>query len=418
MQRLNTRNTPIGFALLTMAIALVIVAGSVIFVLTRPDDDPFAAAAVTETPFTSLTYGIQAFLWWDGGEAGLMLDWVRQMRFSHVKQTFAWRDLEGEPGEWVWDKSDNILAHTEARNLHVVARLGKVPGWATDDPEYLANEDNDAPPADMDAWANYCGTVASHYRGRIAAYQIWNEPNLSREWGGHEPNAAEYVALVRPCSEAIRAADPDAILISAGLAPTGNHDVMAHRDDLYFDALYQAGFQQYVDVVGVHAPGYGNPPDYGPDDAERDGHQRWQTFRRVEDLRKIMIQHGDAGRQMAILELGWTTDPRDSDYAWHAVTEQEQAEYMRDAYEYAADHWRPWVGLVSAIYLPMPTWTENDEEYWWAIAVPGTTFTRPAFGALVQMPKYCGDITARAFRADEFPSEPENPCNPVPSGDS
>lgn len=407
MQRLNPRTFFISLALI-----VILIAGTAVYLYTRPPDDPFAAAAVTDTPFTALTYGIQAFLWWDGGEVGLMLDWLRQMRFSHVKQTFAWRDLEPEPGEWHWGHSDNLLAQVESRNLHIVARLGKIPRWAAEDPEFVMQEDNDAPPIDMDAWANYCGTVAEHYRGRIDAYQIWNEPNLSREWGGREPNAAEYVALLQPCSAAIRAADPDAILISAGLAPTGNYDVTAHRDDIYFDALYQAGFQQYVDVVGVHAPGYGNPPDYGPDDAERDGKQRWQTFRRVEDLRKIMIQHGDAGRQIAILELGWTTDPRDSDYAWHAVTEEKQAEYMRGAYEYAAEHWRPWVGLVSAIYLPKPDWTENDEEYWWAIAIPGTTFTRPAFSALVQMPKYCGEVVAHAFRADEFPAQPENPCNP------
>ena len=72
------------------------------------------------------------------------------------------------------------------------------------------------------------------------------------------------------------------------------------------------------------------------------------SFRRVEDLRKIMIANGDAARQMALLEVGWTTNQVHEAYAWYAVTEDEQAEYMREAYAYAAAHWRPWVGLMSA----------------------------------------------------------------------
>lgn len=410
MLRLKQRNT-----LIILASVLILAAGLILFLLTRPPADPFAADAVTNPAFTSLTYGIQAFLWWDGGEVGLMLDWVRQMRFSHVKQTFAWRDLEPERGVWTFTESDRIVfEEVEPRNLHIVARLGKTPAWAIDDPNFEYHDDNDRPPTDTAAWANYCATVASRYKGRIVAYQIWNEPNLSREWGGLEPNAAGYTELLKPCSEAIRAADPDAKIISAGLAPTGTYDALAHPDDIFLDAMYRSGFQQYIDAVGVHAPGYGQPPEYGPDDAERDGRHRFMSFRRVEDLRKIMIQYGDAARQMAILEIGWTTDPINPDYAWQRVTEEQQAEYIRGAYEYAAQHWRPWVGLMSAIYLPKPVWTENDEEYWWSITVPGTTFTRPAFAALVQMPKYCGDQTARAFRPDEFPAEPENPCNPKP----
>ncbi|MGV2436350.1 MAG UNVERIFIED_CONTAM: hypothetical protein LVT10_16870 [Anaerolineae bacterium] len=43
------------------------------------------------------------------------------------------------------------------------------------------------------------------------------------------------------CSQAIRANDPDAILISAGLAPTGNDDDLARRDDLYLQDSVRCG---------------------------------------------------------------------------------------------------------------------------------------------------------------------------------
>jgi hypothetical protein len=159
--------------------------------------------------------------------------------------------------------------------------------------------------------------------------------------------------------------------------------------------MYRAGVQAYVDVVGVHAPGFG-PPDYGPDDAERDGRGRWASFRRVEDLRKIMLQHGDAARQMAVLEFGWTTDTINQDYAWFAVSEDEQAKYIIEAYQYANEHWRPWVGLMSLVYLPNPIWTASDEEWWWSITEPSGRLRR-AFFSIVSMDRYCGDTIVKGW---------------------
>lgn len=362
------------------------------FLLTRPISDPFEGTAVTDPPFTPLTYSIQTFLWWDENHAGSQLDTVyRILNFSHVKQTFAWRDMELEAGVWDFSESDRVVAQAEARDLQLIARLGQVPNWAAQVPLEVTNdEQHDTPPADLDQWANYCGTVAERYRGQIAAYQIWNEPNLSREWGDLPPDALAYVEVLAACSAAIRAVDPDAILISAGLSPTGQNNDLAQPDDVYLDAMYRAAFQQHIDVVGVHAPGYGKPPSYGPDDAVTDERHRSTAFRRVEDLRKIMLLHDDAARQMAILEFGWTTDTINPIYSWHSVDEATQAQYIVDAYAYAAEHWRPWVGLMSLIYLPKQDWTPNDEEWWWAV-VQSDGRARPAFFALIGMDRYCGE---------------------------
>jgi len=397
MKRHQSKKVIVGLT----GLAVTFIFAIILFLTLRPDPDPFRASAVKNPPFPSLTYGIQAFLWWDGGETGLHLDWVRLMSYSHVKQTFAWRDIEPEKGDWQWEQPDRILNEIERRDLRLVARLGQVPQWArSDEGDAQTDDSSDAPPADMADWGNFCATVAQRYKGRIAAYQIWNEPNLSREWGDQQVDPAGYVELLAVCSQAIRQADPDAILISAGLAPTGNNDAIAMPDDVFLDGMYQNHFQQYIDVVGVHATGYA-PPEYGPDDAERDGKGRWFTFRRIEDLRKIMIQYGDEARQMAIMEFGYTTDPVNPDYAWFAVSEQEQADMLVRAYNYAIDHWRPWVGLMTLIYMPSPGWTPADEEYWWAITTPDKGH-RPAFFALANMRKVCGDFVIPQ-RADDSP---------------
>ena len=384
---------------IVVAVAILALAATVSAFLSgyfQSQSDPFKAGAIENAPFPSLTYGIQGFLWWDNGDVGKHLDWVRLLSFSHVKQVFAWADLEPLPDQWDWTQSDRILGEVSRRGLRLVVRLGQVPGWARDPDQRDAN---DAPPVDLGAWRGYCAAVAQRYVGQVAAYQIWNEPNLSREWGGRRPDAASYVELLAACSEAIRAVDPVAVLISAGLAPTGNYDNSALPDDIFFDHMYRNGFQQFVDVVGVHAPGYA-APEIGPDDEA--AQQRWFTFRRVEDLRKIMLRYQDEARQMAIMEFGYTTETINPDYRWFSVTEAEQAQYIQRAYDYVIANWRPWIGLMVLIYLPDPAWQPDDEEFWWSIIEPDTGLPRQAFIDVANMRKVCDDFVIPA-RAPDSP---------------
>ncbi len=375
--------------------------------------DPFYGWAVTDPPFTPLTYAYHVFLWYNPHDT-VHLAWAKQGNFSHVKQVFAWKEIQPGQNLWDWERADEVVALAEGNGVKLVARLSDAPMWAHPDLPGVQDTDyHDAPPTDPADFAHYCSAVATRYQGRISAYQIWNEPNLTREWGNAPPDAAAYVELLAACSDAIRAADPAAILISAGLSPTGNHDEIAHRDDLYLQAMYDHGFQQYVDVVGVHAPGFSNV-EYGPDDAERDGNGRWATFRRVEDMRRIMVANGDAARQMAILEMGWPIRSElHPDYAWFAVKdEQTQADNLEAAYVYAATHWRPWVGLVTALYFADPAWTEADEEYWFALTNPDLS-TREGFQHLQNMAKHCGDrlIPARNPASPEaLGLVPADPC--------
>jgi len=59
------------------------------------------------------------------------------------------------------------------------------------------------------------------------------------------------------------------------------------------------------------------------------------------------------------------------------------------AYQYAKEHWSPWIGLMSLIYIADPDWTEEDEQYWWAITYPDypETRVRLAYEMLKAMPK-------------------------------
>lgn len=322
-------------------------------------------------------YGIQAFLYWRSENADRDLKLVEDIAFNWVKQEFPWREIERlGKGQYDWANTDRMMDQIDSHGLKVIARISTQPPWAGGAyPEI-------GPPDNYQDYVDFLTVLATRYQGRIDAYQIWNEPNLSREWGERPPNPAEYTELLRLSYETIKAIDPEAIVITAGLAPTTRSDDVAMPDVNFIQGMYDAGAAPYFDALGVHGPGFKMPPQTDPavvaqdpalnnNDPSPPELRRVYSFRRVEDLRAIMVANGDADKRVVVLEFGWTVDDRpDSPYYWHAVSELEQAQYIVDAYIYARNNWQPWIGIMSLIFLPDPAWTEDDEQYYWSITYP------------------------------------------------
>ncbi len=374
---------------------------------------PTATAAPTDTPKPTATapaptpkptraslprmsspdYGMQIFGWWRPEVADRDMGYVRDAGFIWIKQIFAWYDIEGAgKGHYDWSHSDRIVAQSEQYGLKLLVRVDTAPEWA---------RGSNGPVRDFNDFGDFLYAMASRYKGLVDAYQVWNEPNLSREWGDQPPDPAAYARMLKVAYTRIKQADPNALVVTAGLAPTTRDDAVAMPDEKFVRGMYAAGAKPYFDFLGVHGAGYKAPPEADPADVARDPTltnndpspefmKRIYCFRHVEDLRKIMVEAGDADKQVVVLEFGWTTDSRpDSPYRWHAVSEEEQADYLVRAYQWAKEHWRPWIGLMSLIYIANPDWTENDEQYWWAITYPSWPVpkVRPAYERLKAMPK-------------------------------
>ncbi len=361
---------------------------------TPPAATPTSGPGVSPTPTVTPSptsrmntpeYGVHTFLWWSAETRERDAQAAKDAGFGWAKQVFAWRSIEGAgKGIFDWTVPDQVVRALNDRGLKIIARIDRQPVWAR------ADGANNGPPDNYADYGEFLYAMASRYRGRIQAYEIWNEPNLAREWGDCAPNAAEYVALLRVAYRRIKEADPNAMVISAGLAPTGTGLPDAIPDVQYIRQMYQAGGKNYFDILGAHAPGYKAAPELSPGDVDNDpalGGRRFFCFRRVEDLRQVMVENGDAGKQIAVLEFGWTSDPRPgSPYHWHAVREETKADYIVRAFRWARDHWSPWMGVMTVLSIPDPSWTENDEQFWWAIANPDGT-TRPAYDAIRNAPK-------------------------------
>lgn len=350
-----------------------------------PTTAPTGGVAGNFAPATmsSPDYGAQVFVWWREEIRDRDLDLMKEAGFNWIKQAFSWESIEGAGrGQLDWSIADKVVTHANERGLKILARLSLDPDvqgfWAGD------------PPANGDAFAEYAGALAARYScqpgaiGCIQAYQVWNEPNLAREWGGKRPNPAEYVQFLGKAYRAIKAANPNAIVISAGMAPTGDNSDIAMPDDLFYDQMYQAmggGSNGYFDALGVHGAGYAAPPELDPAEAAsnpRYGGYRFFAFRHVEDIRAIMEKYGDGAKKIVLLEFGWTFDPVNPAYKWHGadagIDMFVQADYLKRAYQYAAANW-PWVGLMSLLTMPNLDWLNDgngsdEEQYWWAIMEP------------------------------------------------
>jgi polysaccharide biosynthesis protein PslG len=346
---------------------------------------------VQEAVLKSPEYGMQVFPWWRPEVGSRDMQVVRDAGFTWVKVIFAWRDIEGAAkGAYDWTRTDMIVDMANSIGVKLLVRIDNQPQWAG------GGFPLNGPPDNLQDLADFITALASRYKGRIQAYQVWNEPNLAREWGGKTPDPEGFARLLKTAYQAVKAADTNALVISGGLSPTGTWDDSNRPDDWYLKTLYivmNGSSGGYFDLLGLHAPGFKAPPDADPADVAADpklGGQRAFCFRHIEDMRRIMVENGDAGKQVAILEFGWTSDPRvDSPYSWHSVSEEQKADYLVRAYQYARANWSPWIGLMSLIYIVDPDWTEQNEQYWWAISNPGYPDfkPRPAYLALHAMPK-------------------------------
>jgi len=329
---------------------------------------------------------MNVFIWNNPATTERDLNKLGAAGFTWQKSLFQWREIEPAKGQFNWSESDRVIGASRKADVKVIARLDFQPSWSRVDGA------NNGPPDNYQDFADFVYALVSRYSssssiGQLQAIEIWNEPNLNREWGMapiSAASAADYVRLLKLSYEAAKSADGEVTVISAGLSPTGWSDDTARPDDLYVQWMYDAGAKPYFDVLGAHGPGYKAPPSVSPEEAEQNplwGGHRSFTFRRVEDLRRVMVANGDAAKQVWLLEFGWTTDEVHPSYAWHRVTPEQHAQYLLDSYKWANTNWTPWIGVMTLWNLPDPRWGLDREELWWSVANPDGS-DRPALTRL------------------------------------
>ena len=178
---------------------------------------------------------------------------------------------------------------------------------------------------------------------------------------------ARYAALVQSASAAIKRADPDAWIISAGLAPTVEESERNQNDVRYLQGMYDAGAATYFDILGAKPYGFWS----GPEDRLVD--EGILNFSRLILLREVMRERGDGEKPIWAVEMGWNALPqgwKGQSSPWGTDSEAKQAERMVNALERARVEW-PWLGVYCAQYF-QPN-AEADDPLW-GLALVGRDF--------------------------------------------
>ena len=339
-------------------------------------------------------YGIQAAMVYDTNHSRTFSH-IDALRFSWVKQQVEWFRYNRAPGQYEWGPLDRIVEAAYANGVNVLFSVVKAPRWARP-----AGDTDEGPPADPNSYGVFLREMAARYKGRVKAYEIWNEQNLYYEWGGRggKINAGKYVQLLQVAYNAIKWVDPDAVVVSGGLTPTGwNDGDVAVDDRVYLERMYQAGLARYCDAIGAHPSGYNNPPDadwrtWSDATAPNSkGHPSWFFRGTMESYRNIMVKYGDGHKRIWPTEFGWATVeglgvPPASGYGYAAEnTELEQAQFIVRAFQ-MGKAWG-WVGPMFLWNLNFAPVSGNSNEKAAFGIVRQDWSPRPAFAALRDMRK-------------------------------
>jgi len=216
-------------------------------------------------------------------------EWPRIARSGarSVRIAFYWSRGEPSPGAIDFAPYDAPVLAAARQGLEVLPVVFGTPEWARLVPGAVAS-----PPRDPADYARFLSALVGRYGPngslwaehrdvrpqRVREWQLWNEPNLVTYWS-EQPFASGYVALLRAAREALRAADPGARAILAGL-PNG------------WDALrriYRAGGRDLFDAVAIHPY----------------TEKAFRVGRYIGEARKVMARFGDRRKPVWVSEISW-----------------------------------------------------------------------------------------------------------------
>lgn len=142
---------------------------------------------------------------------------VRNLDYSLSGRRIAWWDIETSKGVFYWTALDAWVTQNETDGTDMCFMLGFPPDWAvaaaaTGDAAY-GTKGNQPPDSNTD-WTDWITAVVSRYGPRIKYYQGWNEPNLSKYYGGAAATSTRLAELQRLLYQTVKGLQPSLEVLS------------------------------------------------------------------------------------------------------------------------------------------------------------------------------------------------------------
>jgi len=236
--------------------------------------------------------------WWSG-----CLPQVKAAGMTSIRVILPWSEVETSDDVYSWSNVDKTLTLAANNGLGVEFVLLGTPAWSQSGTASARRG-----PDDSAKIADFARTLCSRYSGRIAALQIWNEPNATGFFKPY-PGATlpqSYVRILQAAYQGAKAGDAAVRIVGGNMDGRFSTDTAAqyYAQDDFTGACYAAGAKGFFDVWATH--NYpGTPSSRVPEFKFGSWAGNRTVWGVVDTMRAIMDQNGDQAVPLAISEVGW-----------------------------------------------------------------------------------------------------------------
>ena len=210
---------------------------------------PLIAAFLLLTPISGIDIGICHLQ--DEHDFGV----ASHLHFSWHRSSIPWASIQIKMWgyDYYWKEADEMVNHSIKYELQTIWTLAFTPWWCSSKPN-ASIYDKDYytyPPKDMNSWYEFVKKIATRYKGKITAWEIWNEEDLNYFWKG---SVEQYVEITKYAYLALKEVDENNTVVMGGLAlaNAGEGEYNPH----FLEEFLSLGGGNYVDVYAFHV--YGN----------------------------------------------------------------------------------------------------------------------------------------------------------------
>jgi polysaccharide biosynthesis protein PslG len=307
-------------------------------------------------------------------EADAAISSARALHAKVVRTDLPWSAFEPQAAQTMSAPAlafaDHVIDDAASAGLRVIITVDSTPCWDSTAPPALLRKckpgsftaANSWPPKNPSDYAAFVAFLARRYGSKLAAIEVWNEPDQSNEKYFAGPNKpARYAAILRAAYPAIKQADPQLTVLGGSLVGSNGS---------FLKALYAAGIKGFYDGLSVHFYNL--------------------TLASLRAIHEVQLAAGD-NTPLWLDEFGWTSCwPHRIEQEQGCVTTQTQASNLANAFRSFAQ--APY--LAAAVVYKLQDSRSED------FGVLSTTGTRkPSFKALAQVLKSSrGPITPVTLR--------------------
>lgn len=282
-------------------------------------------------------FGIAAHPWWLDLFLDQFVAYYKDLHVTSVRLPIEWKTLQSDPGVLDWRLYDRLLNRLSEEGFEVIGEFVTIPYWISNNRQECLSSDlncglaND--PETRQRFSEMVDLLARRYPA-VRYWEFWNEPEYWPHMGMRD--IGDYAPWLRLFYDTVKKVDPT--LIVAANSVTG---------PAYFAWLYQYSDDVWgpsnrpFDALSYHP--YNTALHY-----DNKGRLLGLDKGRIDQLRLMMVEKGDANKPIWITEIGWETKN---------VSPQVASDYLGDAFDFISA--RSYITFVQLHMLH--DWT--DENY-------------------------------------------------------